>query len=251
MNIFFALLTDFGYDFAVATMESLILKQLPQARVIHLDHTITKFNVVSGAFVLQQVYDYCPKNTIILGIVDPGVGSERRAICIEYDGYTFIGPNNGLFHYILKREGRRVYSIDEHIIKPASYTFHGRDLFTPAAIKIANNQKDFLKPIAEDEIVYLHAIENRSIVTYIDSFGNIKTNIKLDNLNQQVHHLVLEIQGVRYHTQFVKTFADVPVGQLLSYEGSNKTLELAVNLGSAQSLLHAQPGQEIAIVEAL
>lgn len=246
----FALLSDFGYDFAVATMEAIIIKALPNARVIHIDHTINKFNVVSGAFVLQQAYAHCPKGTIFIGVVDPGVGSERQAICIEHEGYTFIGPNNGLFHHILKQGNCRVYAVDEQIIKPASYTFHGRDVFTPAAINVARKDYGFLKSMNADKIVLLENVEHSSIVTYIDSFGNVKTNIPIDNRFSNAEYITVRIDGIPYVIKFVKTFAEVQKGELLAYEGSNKTLELAVNLGSAQQDLKIFVGQEIFVIHA-
>src|SRR5476651_2539393 len=103
MNPTFSFITYFGYDFAVASMEALVVKHIAQARVIHLDHTIEKFSILSAAFVLKNSYQYFPKGTIFIAIVDPGVGSKRQTLCIETEDYIFIGPNNGIFHYIFKQ----------------------------------------------------------------------------------------------------------------------------------------------------
>jgi S-adenosyl-L-methionine hydrolase (adenosine-forming) len=96
----FGLLTDFGFDFAVASMKALILKALPQAHIIDIDHSLNKFSVLSAAFILDKTHQFFPKNTHFITVVDPGVGSHRAPVCIETDSYSFFGPNNGVFHYI-------------------------------------------------------------------------------------------------------------------------------------------------------
>lgn len=247
MNPTFAFITDFGRDFAVASMEALIIKELPNARIIHLDHSIEKFCISSAAFVLQTSYKYFPHGTVFIAIIDPGVGSNRQTLCIQTEHYTFIGPNNGIFHHILQQEKPvNIWHIDETIIQPASYTFHGRDLFTPAAIKYAQNDRSWLKRADQNDLVFLNEPE-RPRITYIDSFGNIKTNIVITDEISSSQHVSVVINDKSYDAKFVHTFSEAPVDDLIVYLGSNNTLEVAINLGSAQQKVNARAGQLIDI----
>ena len=237
-----ALLTDFGRDFAVAALEAIVLRQVPHARVIHVDHSIEKFNVVSAAFVLEQSYRIFPKGTVFVGVVDPGVGSERAALCIEYEGYIFIGPDNGIFHTILKNPDACIYQIDEAIISPASSTFHGRDIFIPAACAYLNGKRDFCKKI--DSWVSLPELDDTSLIVYIDSFGNIKTNVTYPNFPKDTH-ISIKHNNIQYSARVVTTFSDVQKGELILYKGSNNTIEIAVVKESAQVALTAHVWQSI------
>ncbi len=98
-NPIFALMTDFSFDFSVASMKALILREFPGAQIVDIDHSIKQFSVLSGAFVINSVYKYFPNHTVFVCVIGPGVGSKREPICIDTGDYKFIGPNNGLFHY--------------------------------------------------------------------------------------------------------------------------------------------------------
>ena len=240
----FALLTDFGFDFAVASLKGVILNSLPESRIIDLDHTIDKFNLISAAFVLNKAYRFFPKGTIFICVIDPGVGSDRNVLCVETDDYTFIAPDNGLLHYILKQENIKVWQIDNHG-SPHSNTFHGRDLFVPAAIALAQGQRTFLCPSDQKACITLDQLESKQLIVYSDSFGNLKTNVSTDTITGNT--VTLKTHKGTYTIPFSTTFDDVEPGELLCYRGSNDTLELAVNLGSAKALLGAQSGDEIEI----
>ncbi len=245
-NITFGLLTDFGFDFAVATIKATLLRAIPDSSVIDIDHSIEKFSVVSGAFVLEKIYAYFPENSYIIAVVDPGVGTERSGLVVKLGSYTFIGPNNGLFHYILKQEGVTVFKINEFCFPEKSNTFHGRDIFAPIAIRLAQGNCDALLPIDKKDIKYCDILETQKIITYIDSFGNIKTNIPADAawFNKVI---CLKIEEKSFEALFVTTFDNVQPGKLLCYKGSNETLEIAVNQGCARDYLQAFPGQEIVV----
>ena len=130
-----------------------------------------------------------------------------------------------------------------------SVTFHGRDIFAPAAIKIASGDYSILSPIDIDELVRLHNLGdqiNNGLVTYIDSFGNIKTNITIhDNVIDQQVTLLMNQKS--YNVKFTRTFLDAQLGELLCYRGSNGTLEIAVNLGSAQKDLNVHIGDTVCL----
>ncbi len=187
-----------------------------------------------------------PCGTIFLCVVDPGVGTQRDALCLEIDSYVFFGPNNGLFNALSKAHpGCKIYRIDEHVIKPTSTTFHGRDLFVPAAIAYVQGRKNFLQEISANELSHI-AHSYSDYIAYIDSFGNIKTTIKVDTKLPDT--VTLLIQNKEYAVPFVKTFGNVEPDKLLCYKGSNGTLEIAVNRGSAKSYLNAEIGNEVKLL---
>lgn len=248
----FAIITDFGFDFSVASMKALILKDFPDAQIIDIDHSIKQFSVLSGAFVISKVYEYFPDKTVFICVVDPGVGSKREPIYIDTGNYKFIGPNNGLFHFILKEPEsyRGVYEIRNDFRPVESTTFHGRDLFTPAAIEIAKNNFGIVKPIDSDKLVLISALNSGTpVVTYTDGFGNIKTNISLDNNFDKKDFLKVRINDTLQSIKRSSTFSEVAEGELLCYRGSNNTLEIAANLASAEKILKVKVGDNIAIEE--
>jgi S-adenosyl-L-methionine hydrolase (adenosine-forming) len=243
----FGLLTDFGFDFAVSSMKALLTREVPAVNLIDIDHNIAKFSIASAAFVISKVHLYFPKDSIFLCIVDPGVGTQREALCVELEnGFTFFGPNNGIFHYILQNNRGKTFTIDDSLIQPASYTFHGRDLFVPAAARFALGIKDFLIPYNKP----IHPLlqNNQDFIAYIDSFGNIKTTIEADSITPEASFLNIKLHEKNYKIPFVKTFGEIDKGALLCYRGSNNTLELAVNLGSAQKYLNAHVGDNISLI---
>lgn len=244
---YFALLTDFGNDFAVASIKGGILSNIPECTIVDVDHSIDKFNLISAAFVISKSYSFFPPGTLFLCVVDPGVGSNRNAVCLHFDGYYFFGPNNGIFHYLIKQGGKLdAFSIDTEQFDVCSNTFHGRDLFSPAAIRFAKGNHSFLVPLSREYLVTISELEDNSVITFIDSFGNIKTNIALTNDDVNKYSLVVvSINGIKATIPFVSTFSDVAQGQVLGYRGSNNTLELAINLGSARCYFQAKAGDRI------
>lgn len=250
MKNFFALLTDFGFDFAVASIKGVLFKAFPDAQIVDVDHSIEKFNLINAAFVIEKIYRFLPENTILLCVVDPGVGSERDILCVELGSYRFIGPNNGIFHYLLQKDNVKIYKIQQECFNSESVTFHGRDIFAPAAISLAQGDVSILTPILRDEIVQLHNLGdqiNNGIITYIDSFGNIKTNISVTEDLAAKDKVKLLVNYQAYDVKFTRTFADVQSGELLCYKGSNATLEIAVNLGSAKEKLNANIGTTVSL----
>jgi len=250
MKKFFGLLTDFGFDFAVASIKGVLLKEFPDAQVVDIDHSIEKFSIINAAFVIEKIYRFLPFNTIFLCVIDPGVGSERDILCVELGSQRFIGPNNGIFHYLFKKGGVKIYKIQQQIFNSESVTFHGRDIFAPAAISLAHEDLSILTPIDNDLVVQLTNLGdqvNNGVITYIDSFGNIKTNIIVKDDLKLESHVNLLFNQQRYTIKFMSTFVDVKPGELLCYKGSNATLEIAVNLGSAQKVLGVAVGATVSL----
>ena len=244
---FFVLLTDFGYDFAVGSIKGAILQQLPNAQIIDLDHSIDKFNIISAGFVLAKAYNYFPPGTIFICVVDPGVGTQREPICITTPLYCFIGPNNGIFDFVLEQEKIcSIYQIDEAYLAGKPSTFHGRDLFAPAAVDFYQGNLVRFLPFNMGNLLHIKA-SDQIIVTYVDSFGNIKTNKSIDPMMHIRDYIALTTGEKRYIIPFVKTFKEVEPGQLLSYRGSNGTIEIAVNQGSAAQELNIKAGDVLVI----
>ena len=247
----FALVTDFGFDFSVASMKALILKHFPDAQIVDIDHSIKQFSILSGAFVIDKIYRYFPDKTVFICVVDPGVGSKREPILLDTGHYKFIGPNNGLFHYLLNDPGVSCtpYVIREEFRPMKSSTFHGRDLFTPAAIEIAKNNFNIVEPIGRDKLVCIPMLDSKiSIITYIDGFGNIKTNIPFGSDFITKDCISVNIDNTIHLIKTADTFSKVAEGGLLCYKGSNDTLEIAANLASAEELLHVRVGDCITVV---
>src|SRR5436190_5083255 len=144
MKKIFGLLTDFGFDFAVASIKGVLLKSFSDAQIIDIDHEIEKFNTLNAAFVIEKIHTFFPQETIFLCVVDPGVGSERDLLCVQIGKQYFVGPNNGIFHYLFDFQEVKIYKIEQEYFIPKSIIFRGRDIFAPAAIKLAQGDYSIL-----------------------------------------------------------------------------------------------------------
>ncbi len=269
-----ALLTDFGTsDAYVGTMKGVILRQCPGAQLIDLSHDISPQNVPQAAFVLWTAYRFFPANTVFLVVVDPGVGSVRQAIAIETQQGRYVGPDNGVFSEVLMDIiAWRGVSIDPAKVglKTLSHTFHGRDLFAPAAARVACGFRlDTLgDPI--DTLVTLEParlfVSNDTIegeVIYLDHFGNAVTNIGQCTwraggmLMLQARHekqpsrvffpaaSTAIYTGPHTFTGIARTYTQAPPGQALPLINSAGFLEIAVNQGSAQAALGLSVGEKV------
>jgi S-adenosylmethionine hydrolase len=250
------LLTDFGTaDYFVGAMKGVILTINPSASLVDITHEIPPQDIESGAFTLLTCYRDFPEGTIHVAVVDPGVGSSRRAIVVRGGSQYFVGPDNGLFSYICDREpSRAVFHVTagEYFRPSPSPTFHGRDVFAPVAAALSNGTTpDALGPqIADavrlpplspttDDTGKLHGR-----ILHIDHFGNCITNFTRSDLPNS-RQLTLLVNGKEIHT-VRKFFTDEPGSQsgpsdeLFAIWGSAGFLEIAVNRASAAELLKAR-----------
>ncbi len=237
------LLTDFGIEDAYAgIMKSVILTVCPDIPIIDLCHSIAGQNILSGAYILNTTAPYLPQNAIVVAVVDPGVGTDRRAIAVRTEHGILVGPDNGLFTMILKRhpaaEAVDLTNPDFHI-HPVSPTFHGRDIFAPVAAHLACGSKfdDFLTLLETDSLItlagcepyfYKHDIEAH--ILHIDRFGNVATNLTrhaYEDWGEDPDNVQIEISGYP-PIQVFRTFADVPLYSPLAFWGSGGHLEIAV-----------------------
>jgi S-adenosylmethionine hydrolase len=252
-----SLLSDFGHkDPYVAEMKAVILSINPQARIVDITHEIEKFNIRMGAYVLASAAPYFPPNTIHVAVVDPGVGTKRRPIIAETSHSLYVGPDNGLLMLAAHKEHiKKVCHIDnpKYILSKVSKTFHGRDIFAPAAAHLTEGTKpsDFGPAIHDyilPEFAKLHARNGELLgeVLHIDDFGNIVSNITLEDLEKMGFHeggsLLVRLSGKTLNIRFCSAYGEVPSGTPLALIGSSKFLEVAVNQGSASRIFKAKVG---------
>jgi len=234
------LLTDFGLSEYVGVMKGVILKTNPQAKIIDLTHDVSSQSILEASWILKNNYSFFPKGTVFCCVVDPGVGSSRKALAVKTRDYFFIAPDNGLIYDSIKNQ--RIDSIRQLIIpKAASKTFHGRDVFALAAAKIdRGNYYEFSRPLKK---IKEYKIPPNSVVR-IDSFGNIITNIPKKRKKKYSVH----IGKTKFSLSLVDTYEEAPKDVPFLIEGSAGTLEISIKNGSAFSLLKLKTGQIIKIL---
>jgi S-adenosylmethionine hydrolase len=239
------LTTDFGLvDHYVGAMKGVILEICPRARIVDISHQVTPFAIAEGAYLIAQAYTWFPKKTVHVAVVDPGVGSERRAILVEAAGQYFVGPDNGVFSMVMAREKHkaRVITNDRYFHWPVSRTFQGRDVFAPvgahlaAGVTAARMGKIFAGAVLEDL--------ERPQVLHIDRFGNIVTNLPADDL--QGKRISLEIGGTKISAS-ASHYAEMDQGRLFLIEGSSGFVEVSMNRGSAAQRIGCRAGAVVRI----
>ncbi len=253
------LLTDFGLqDGYVASMKGVILTICPQAAIIDITHEIPPQNIRSAAFVLHTVLSSFPRGTIHVVVVDPGVGTERKGIAIQSPGCTLVGPDNGVFSWALRNgSALEARSLENAQFQRASVsaTFHGRDIFAPAAAHLASGVAfELLGPpcsplVAEWSAPSLEAETLRGEVIHIDRFGNAITNITAEDLQRFAGEAVALCVHARDLSvgPLSRTYGDRQPGSVLALIGSSDHLELAVNRGHCARSLDLKPGDSIRV----
>jgi len=257
-------LTDFGLqDDFVGTCHGVITRIAPESRVIDVTHGIPPTAVLQGALVLSSTLPYMPVG-VHLAVVDPGVGGARRPLALQdADGRLFVGPDNGLLLPAAERSGiveARELANPDYALESISRTFHGRDLFAPAAAHLANGVPlaELGPPVDPDALVRLDLPvptfrEDRIDATmlYVDSFGNIALNLTRDDVETAGvapgSRIELVLSGEGYYAVMARTFADARPGDVILYEDSYGNMSVAINRGSAAAMLHAMPGQPLVI----
>lgn len=259
-----ALLTDFGYrDHYVGVMKGVIASIAPAANVIDITHGIAPQAIAAGALVLAQSWRYFPPRTIFVAVVDPGVGTRRRPIAIETTaGARFIGPDNGLLWNAANQAGlRRVVELTtaRYRLAEVSATFHGRDIFAPAAahlwcgVRMAalGSPLPALTPAPAAPIVSVARNELAGSIVYVDGFGNLVTNIDRDcyeRFARRFRGLRLSVRiGKRSPIEIVRAYGEARPGSPLATFGSFEMLEVAVRDGSAAARFAGAIGGPIVV----
>ncbi len=254
------LLTDFGYrDHYVASMKGVILSIAGDVTIVDISHGVPKFDVRAAAYVLGCAYKYFPPGTVHVVVVDPGVGTKRRAIAVRSKHYTFIGPDNGVLMLAALNDGlQKVVSIEnrKYMLPRVSHTFHGRDIFAPAAAYLAKGVpleelgpeiNDYLVPEFAKPMVRRGEAEGE--VIYVDDFGNCATNIRERDLEilgaNYGDELELNVSGRTLRVKLLPSFGWAKPGEPLLLINSEGFLEIAINLGNASSSLGIKPGEKV------
>jgi S-adenosylmethionine hydrolase len=250
------LLTDFGTrDWFVGTMKGVIQSIAPQATVIDLTHEIAAGDIRAAAFALAASYRFFPKGTVHLVVVDPGVGSARRPLAVETATHFFIGPDNGVLTWALKREKILApHSLEnpDYFLTPVSRTFQGRDVFAPVAAHLCRGVPLRRFGPAVKEFVRLDWPEPkqtsralRGEVIYIDRFGNAITNLEASRLPRR-GFLDVFVNGKRL-CPVAEFYQAVPRGRPVAVQGSSGFLEVAVNGGNAAKRLGIRIGAAVCV----
>lgn len=273
MNPIITLTTDFGLtDAYVAAMKGVILSINPEVKIIDICHIIRPQDVPQAAFILGTACPFFPRKTIHVVVVDPGVGTERRAIILRTPSADFVAPDNGVLSYVIQQSLTKLVEDKANsqyvelgpeleaitITKPrfwrspVSSTFHGRDILAPVAARLSLGFSpiDFGEAITSVVMLPLshpyHAPDGSLVgqILHIDSFGNLITNIKSDDLPQAKQAITIEV-GNQLISGLSRTYTE---GRgLLALIGSSGYLEVSLKEGSACAYLNAEVGDEVRI----
>jgi hypothetical protein len=253
------LTSDFGLkDPYAAEMKGIILTINPKATLIDVTHEVEKFNVRMAAFILASAAPYFPDGTVHLAVVDPEVGTKRRAILIRTKKSFFVGPDNGILILAAQIQGiEHVYQLTnpKFMMPQISCTFHGRDVFAPAAAYLDKGVQpsefgtEIKEPVNPEFTKVKHA--NASLmgeVMYIDGFGNIITNISETEIVQNnVDKVNVDLLDVSMELTFAKTYAEANLKGPTALIGSHGFLEMALNQGNAAEKFHVKAGDKIVV----
>jgi S-adenosyl-L-methionine hydrolase (adenosine-forming) len=261
--VIITLLTDYGRDDDfVGVCHGVIRTIHPEAQIVDLTHGVRRYAVRQGALVLRNTLPYTPVG-VHVGVVDPQVGTERRAIALRTgDGRLLVGPDNGLLSLAWERCGGVELAVDvtrsPHRLEPVSATFHGRDIFAPVAAHLARGAalEDAGDPLEPDTLATVELpephVEDGAVLAHalvIDRFGNAALNVGHEDMAGTGITLggtvELEVAGERYLATYAQTFADVRPGELIVYEDAYRTLAVAINRGDAAATLALRPDAEL------
>jgi S-adenosylmethionine hydrolase len=263
--MFITFLTDFGLeDDFVGTCHGVMKRIAPDSQLIDITHGIRPGHVLQAALTLANTLPYMPPG-VHLAVVDPGVGTGRRPLALrDAEGRIHVGPDNGLLLPAAERFGGVVevheLANPEYALDSVSRTFHGRDLFSPAAAHLSLGVAlgELGPPVDPEALVRLDLPEPevgqsriRATVLGVDRFGNIALNLSREHLDAVAivpgMRVELAARGNRYYAVAARTFADAPTGELILYEDSYRSVAIAVSRGSAAAVLGVDEGAEIVL----
>ncbi|MBO8161546.1 MAG: SAM-dependent chlorinase/fluorinase [Thermosipho sp. (in: Bacteria)] len=248
-------LTDWGNSHYVGICKG-VIKQITDSEIIDLTHDINSFDVREAMYILSRSFIHFPKNTVFLAVVDYGVGSNRKAIAAKTKNYYFVGPDNGLFTLVFELEPpleiRELNNKKFHYLN--SQTFHGRDIFAPAAAHIKNGKFKQLGDLLPNyaTIPYIKAKktkENKIVgeVAYIDKFGNIETNIPFEWL-EEFSTIKLKKGKKLIKIPIGNFYSEVSKGELIAHNDSTGYLEIAANQKKADEILKLKSGDYLELI---
>jgi len=248
------LLTDFGLeDPYVGVMKAVLWRQCPAARIVDLTHAIPAYDRRAAAFWIERIFGWFAPKTVHLVVVDPGVGSERRALCVAAHGQYFVGPDNGIFGGVLARDPQaQVREIDVAQLGLAvpSRTFHGRDVFAPVAAQLASGRVGFeafgevARGVCAPALAQAAACVSGWLgeVVLVDHFGNALTNLERPDAGR------FEVRVQSRNLPVRATYAEGALGEAFGLFGSFGTLEIALREGHAARTFGLVPGSAVELV---
>jgi S-adenosyl-L-methionine hydrolase (adenosine-forming) len=257
-------LTDFGLeDDFVGTCHGVMKRIAPDVEILDVTHGIAPQSILQGALVLANTVPYLPE-CVHLAVVDPGVGSERRALALRADKRIFVGPDNGLLIPAAEKAGgvEAAYEITnrEYALEPVSATFHGRDVFSPAAAHLAKgvDMGELGPELESGSLVRLELPQPeisqrriRATCLYVDRFGNMQLNLNSDDLErcgvEPGDQVEIEHTGDRYYAVAARTFADARAGEIILYADAYDNVALAISGGNAAETFNVSAGAEIRV----
>jgi S-adenosylmethionine hydrolase len=249
------LTTDYGAGSGFpAQLKGVLLTLMPDLRIVDLSHGVPAYDLVAGALLLEACVPTFPSHAVHLAVVDPGVGTARRGLCVvDAEGRRLVGPDNGLFTPFLG-PGARAFELSEPALVPAPRrpTFHGRDVFAPVAAALAGGaDPERLGPPVADPVRLPWPVAERiagqvrGVTLAVDPFGNLVTSIREEDLaGAEVRVVLCDGRPARW----VRTFGDGTPGELLALVGSGGRVEVAVREGSAAAHLHRWRGVEVRLL---
>ena len=253
------LTTDFGTsDHYVGVMKGVILNINPQVQIVDITHAVPPQDIHGAAFLIDSTYRYFPTGTIHVIVVDPGVGSERRAIVCQTETAYFVCPDNGILTHILRDEGRiHIVAVENpaYFLPQVSNTFHGRDIFAPVAAHLSRGvpidklgsptTQPIQFPIPSPQVTDKAIIGQ---VIWIDAFGNLVTNISREILeSREGGNGVVIHAGSAEINHLNRSYAESAIGEVLAILGSFSRLEISINQGNAAQTLGLKRGDAITI----
>ncbi len=252
------LTTDFGLvDPFVGIMKGVILGIAPAARIVDVTHGVPAQNIVAGAHALASAVRWFPRGSVHVAVVDPGVGTRRRALLVETADGWLVGPDNGLLSLAAPAPAvRRIFDVSRSALrlKPVSGTFHGRDVFAPVAAALASGMapERLGRPLRSMHRLRPPVPRRRGAaligeVLWVDGFGNLSTNVAAGDVARAFRARKLSITIAGHVVPFRSSYAGVPSGRPVAVVNSSDFLEIAVNGGSAAAHFGAGPGTKIEI----
>jgi S-adenosylmethionine hydrolase len=261
---FVTFLTDFGLqDDFVGTCHGVIKRIAPEVEIIDITHGIPRQSILQGALVLAQTLPYMPIG-VHLAVVDPGVGGARRPLALrDGEGRLYVGPDNGLLIPAAERAGiaeAHELANPDYALPTVSRTFHGRDLFSPAAAHLALGVTldELGPPVAAEALVRLDlptpTVASERIdatVLYVDRFGNMQLNLTREDLERvdvlPGRKIELELGAERYYAVAARTFADARAGDIILFEDAYRNVAIAINGGNAAQMFGTGAGDHVRI----
>jgi hypothetical protein len=239
----FALFTDFGFGgFYVGQMHAVLATEAPGRPIVDLMHDAPAFSPEPAGYLLAALLPFLPEGTIVVAVVDPGVGTERMPVAVRADGRWLVGPDNGMFEPALRRASlSEAWRLDWRP-RQLSASFHGRDLFAPAAARIAVSGAVPGAPIGSDRVRRPDRPHDLAEIVHIDGYGNAMTGLRASTLGNGD-----AVAAGGQPLPRARTFGERPAGSAFWYENSIGLAEIAVNRGSAAELFGLSVGSPVTV----